>query len=61
VCWNYHSDVKDAVKSAQMAGVMVRMITGDNINTAKAIARVRTLKHTPFLTHFQLFLLPLPN
>lgn len=33
-------DVKDAVKTAQRAGVMVRMITGDNINTAKAIARV---------------------
>jgi len=34
-------DVKDAVKTAQDAGVMVRMVTGDNINTAKAIARVR--------------------
>ncbi len=32
-------DVKEAVKTAQAAGVMVRMITGDNINTAKAIAR----------------------
>lgn len=33
------SDVKEAVKTAQAAGVMVRMITGDNIYTAKAIAR----------------------
>eukprot|EP00904_Undaria_pinnatifida_P005265 jgi/Undpi1/1869/HiC_scaffold_12.g05256.m1 len=31
-------DVKDAVATAQSAGVMVRMVTGDNINTAKAIA-----------------------
>ena len=32
-------DVKEAVRIAQEAGVMVRMITGDNIHTAKAIAR----------------------
>eukprot|EP00752_Nemacystus_decipiens_P003489 g3222.t1 len=32
-------DVKDAVATAQHAGVMVRMVTGDNINTAKAIAK----------------------
>jgi len=32
-------DVKEAVRIAQSAGVMVRMVTGDNINTAKAIAR----------------------
>ena len=32
------SDVKDAVKTAQGAGVMVRMVTGDNIITARAIA-----------------------
>ncbi|CAM9679931.1 unnamed protein product [Ascophyllum nodosum] len=32
-------DVKDAVATAQRAGVMVRMVTGDNINTAKAIAK----------------------
>ena len=31
-------DVKDAVKTAQGAGVMVRMVTGDNIVTARAIA-----------------------
>ena len=31
-------DVKDAVKTAQGAGVMVRMVTGDNIITACAIA-----------------------
>lgn len=33
------SDVKEAVATAQRAGVTVRMITGDNIATAKAIAR----------------------
>lgn len=31
--------VKEAVKTCQEAGIMVRMVTGDNINTAKAIAR----------------------
>jgi len=33
------SDVKEAVSTAQGAGVMVRMVTGDNIITARAIAR----------------------
>jgi len=32
-------DVKEAVRIAQQAGVTVRMVTGDNIATAKAIAR----------------------
>ncbi|KAG5190998.1 hypothetical protein JKP88DRAFT_296915 [Tribonema minus] len=32
-------EVKEAVATAQRAGVMVRMVTGDNIHTAKAIAR----------------------
>ena len=32
-------DVKEAVRIAQEAGVVVRMVTGDNIATAKAIAR----------------------
>jgi magnesium-transporting ATPase (P-type) len=32
-------DVKEAVARAQAAGVTVRMVTGDNINTACAIAR----------------------
>ncbi|RWR74733.1 putative calcium-transporting ATPase 5, plasma membrane-type isoform X1 [Cinnamomum micranthum f. kanehirae] len=31
--------VKDAVRSCMNAGITVRMVTGDNINTAKAIAR----------------------
>ncbi|XP_027911761.1 putative calcium-transporting ATPase 11, plasma membrane-type [Vigna unguiculata] len=31
--------VKEAVKTCLEAGIMVRMVTGDNINTAKAIAR----------------------
>jgi calcium-translocating P-type ATPase len=33
------SDVKEAVSTAQGAGVMVRMVTGDNIITARAIAK----------------------
>lgn len=33
------SDVKDAVRTAQHAGVTVRMVTGDNMNTARAIAK----------------------
>ncbi|KAL8459955.1 hypothetical protein ACS0TY_031744 [Phlomoides rotata] len=32
-------EVKDAVRTCQDAGITVRMITGDNINTAKAIAK----------------------
>lgn len=32
-------DVKEAVRQAQRAGIIVRMVTGDNIATAKAIAR----------------------
>jgi calcium-translocating P-type ATPase len=32
-------DVKDAVATAQRAGVTVRMVTGDNIATARAIAK----------------------
>ncbi|KAK1427763.1 hypothetical protein QVD17_16457 [Tagetes erecta] len=31
--------VKEAVKTCLDAGIMVRMVTGDNINTAKAIAK----------------------
>lgn len=31
-------DVKDSVESCKDAGVVVRMVTGDNVNTAKAIA-----------------------
>ena len=32
-------DVKEAVEIAQRAGVLVRMVTGDNISTARAIAK----------------------
>ncbi len=32
-------DVKDAVAKCQTSGILVRMVTGDNISTAKAIAR----------------------
>jgi P-type Ca2+ transporter type 2C len=32
-------EVKEAVKTCIDAGIMVRMVTGDNINTAKAIAK----------------------
>ncbi|XP_062203119.1 probable calcium-transporting ATPase 8, plasma membrane-type [Phragmites australis] len=31
--------VKDAVEACMSAGIIVRMVTGDNINTAKAIAK----------------------
>ena len=31
--------VKKAVQACLDAGIMVRMVTGDNINTAKAIAK----------------------
>lgn len=30
--------VPDAIKQCQSAGITVRMVTGDNINTARAIA-----------------------
>ncbi|CAK9167369.1 unnamed protein product [Ilex paraguariensis] len=33
------SEVKDAVQTCLAAGITVRMVTGDNINTAKAIAK----------------------
>lgn len=32
-------DVTEAIKDCQRAGIMVRMVTGDNIHTASAIAR----------------------
>lgn len=31
-------EVPDAIKKCQRAGITVRMVTGDNINTARAIA-----------------------
>ena len=33
-------DVKEAVQRSQAAGIFVRMVTGDNIETARAIAKV---------------------
>ena len=33
------ADVKEAVRKCQGAGITVRMVTGDNLDTAKAIAR----------------------
>jgi P-type Ca2+ transporter type 2C len=32
------ADVADAVSQCQSAGIMVRMVTGDNASTARAIA-----------------------
>ena len=32
-------DVIDAVATCQRAGIFVRMVTGDNLETARAIAR----------------------
>jgi P-type Ca2+ transporter type 2B len=37
------ADVKDALNKAQSSGIMIRMITGDNINTALAIANELTI------------------
>ena len=31
-------EVPDAIKKCQRAGIVVRMVTGDNINTARSIA-----------------------
>ena len=31
-------EVPDAIRKCQRAGITVRMVTGDNINTARAIA-----------------------
>jgi magnesium-transporting ATPase (P-type) len=39
-------DVKDAIKDCQRAGIMVRMVTGDNLHTAKAIAKQCGIFHT---------------
>ncbi|KAJ0408386.1 hypothetical protein P43SY_003112 [Pythium insidiosum] len=33
------ADVADSIRDCQRAGIMVRMVTGDNIHTARAIAR----------------------
>ena len=38
-------DVREAVATAQKAGVIVRMVTGDNIATASAIARQCGILH----------------
>ncbi len=32
------SEVPEAIRKCQRAGITVRMVTGDNINTARAIA-----------------------
>ena len=33
-----HGQVPDAIKKCQGAGITVRMVTGDNVNTARSIA-----------------------
>lgn len=35
---NLHFQVPEAIRKCQRAGITVRMVTGDNINTARAIA-----------------------
>lgn len=35
---NRHFQVPEAIRKCQRAGITVRMVTGDNINTARAIA-----------------------
>jgi len=42
ICWClllHRAEVPEAVKICQNAGIMVRMVTGDNIHTARHIAR----------------------
>ena len=34
-----HDQVPDAIKKCQRAGIVVRMVTGDNVNTARSIAQ----------------------
>lgn len=36
---NPRKEVPDAIKQCHLAGITVRMVTGDNIITAKAIAK----------------------
>lgn len=38
VIFTFYMQVPDAIKKCQRAGITVRMVTGDNINTARAIA-----------------------
>lgn len=37
-CFSHLSQVPEAIRKCQRAGITVRMVTGDNINTARAIA-----------------------
>lgn len=34
----FHFQVPEAIRKCQRAGITVRMVTGDNINTARSIA-----------------------
>jgi len=36
--FNFTGQVPDAIKKCQRAGIAVRMVTGDNVNTARSIA-----------------------
>ena len=38
VAFPFHFQVPDAILKCQRAGVVVRMVTGDNVNTARSIA-----------------------
>lgn len=35
---NFSSQVPEAIRKCQKAGITVRMVTGDNVNTARSIA-----------------------
>uniref|UniRef100_A0A672KHK5 Calcium-transporting ATPase n=1 Tax=Sinocyclocheilus grahami TaxID=75366 RepID=A0A672KHK5_SINGR len=36
--YSFHAQVPDAIRKCQRAGITVRMVTGDNLNTARAIS-----------------------
>lgn len=39
ICDPIRSDVKESIRQCHASGILVRMVTGDNIHTARAIAK----------------------